>query len=74
MSLLPKGPKITLGSQGPFILGRDLLLWGYLALRRPRVGWRVLRDRGSRRRAWERRRRLRAWREAALRRDREVRA
>ena len=41
----------------PFILGRDLLLWSYLVLRRPRVGWRVLADRDSRRRAWDRRRR-----------------
>jgi len=41
----------------PFILGRDLLLWGYLGVCRPRVAWSVAADRESRRRAWEKRRR-----------------
>jgi len=49
----------------PFILGREALLWGYLALARPRVGWRVLRDGAMRRRAWRRRRELAAWRAAS---------
>jgi GT2 family glycosyltransferase len=50
----------------PFILGREALVWGYLALRRPRVGWRVIADRRSRRRARQRRRALRPrWQEAA---------
>jgi GT2 family glycosyltransferase len=48
----------------PFILGREMLLWGYLLLRRPTVGWRVLRDRAGRRRAWECRRRLAGRRQA----------
>jgi len=40
----------------PFILGREVLLWSYLMLRRPQVGWRVLTDGACRRRAWEYRR------------------
>ena len=41
----------------PFILGRELLLWSYLGLRRPRVAWGVLADRATRAGAWEKRRR-----------------
>lgn len=40
----------------PWIAGREALLWGYLALRRPRVAWRVLADGDSRARAWQKRR------------------
>ena len=58
----------------PFILARDAMLWTYLVLRRPRVGWRVLRDGAHRRRAWGRRRRLAAWRESARRGVRELTA
>jgi len=50
----------------PFILGREFLIWGYLLLRRPRVGWRVLSDGASRRRAWEHRRRLAVLRRGKL--------
>jgi GT2 family glycosyltransferase len=46
----------------PFILSREVLLWGYLLLRRPQVGWRVISDGACRRRAWEQRRRLSALR------------
>jgi GT2 family glycosyltransferase len=49
----------------PFLLGRELLIWGFLALRRPRAGLRVLADRGARRRAWARRRRLKDLRRPA---------
>jgi len=40
----------------PFILCREVALWGYLLACRPAVARRVLGDSASRRRAWERRR------------------
>jgi GT2 family glycosyltransferase len=43
----------------PFILGRELLLWSYLGLCRPRVAWGVVTDGASRAGAWEKRRRER---------------
>jgi len=41
----------------PFILGRELLLWSYLSLCRPRVAWGVVADGAARAGAWEKRRR-----------------
>ena len=49
----------------PFILSREVLLWSFLLLRRPRVAWRVLTDGGCRRRAWQHRRQLAVLRRSA---------
>ena len=49
----------------PFILGREVLLWSFLLLRRPQVGWRVLTDAACRRRAWQHRRQLAVLRRSA---------
>ena len=49
----------------PFILGREILLWSFLLLRRPQVGWRVLTNGACRRRAWQHRRQLAVLRRSA---------
>ncbi|MGD8376527.1 MAG: glycosyltransferase family 2 protein [Acidobacteriota bacterium] len=49
----------------PFILGREAQIWAYLAVCRPGVAWRVLRDTGTRRRARARRRSARPGEAAA---------
>lgn len=62
LAMIKNDTPLAIARDLPFILGRDLLLWAYLGVCRPRVAWGVAIDGASRAGAWKKRRRERGGR------------